>query len=187
MIDEGAIATFGLMSPHQNGTGTKPLHERRNAMKPMWCLVMVTVFLAMFVACAEKQTEGEPKQVEQQPAPVETTAPVVHTTESGLQYSILKEGSGPKPLATDRVTVHYRGTLTDGTEFDSSYKRGQPATFSLESVIRGWTEGLQLMPVGSKFRFTIPPELAYGQRGAGQLIGPNETLVFEVELLDIVK
>lgn len=156
-------------------------------MKFMWCLVIVMAFLPVFVTCASKQPEGETEQVDVKPEPVETIAPVVHTTESGLQYSILKEGPGPKPNATDRVTVHYRGTLTDGTEFDSSYKRGQPATFSLQRVIRGWTEGLQLMNVGSTYRFTIPPELAYGERGAGQLIGPNETLVFEVELLDIVK
>jgi FKBP-type peptidyl-prolyl cis-trans isomerase len=156
-------------------------------MRCAWCLVVVAGFLALVLACAGEQTEREPDQVETTSEPVETKEPVVHTTESGLQYSIIEEGTGPKPLATDQVTVHYRGTLTDGTEFDSSYKRGQPATFSLQRVIRGWTEGLQLMPVGSTYRFTIPPELAYGERGAGQLIGPNETLVFEVELLDIVK
>lgn len=104
---------------------------------------------------------------------------------NGLQYKVIKMGNGPKPKATDTVSVHYRGTLINGTEFDSSIKRGQPATFPLNGVIKGWTEGLQLMPVGSKFEFFIPSDLAYGDRGAGQLIGPNSTLIFEVELLSI--
>jgi len=111
--------------------------------------------------------------------------PEVRTTESGLQYMVLEEGEGPKPDATDQVTVHYRGTLIDGTEFDSSYNRGEPVTFPLDGVIPGWTEGLQLMSVGSKYRFFIPPQLAYGERGAGPLIGPNATLVFDVELISI--
>ncbi len=111
--------------------------------------------------------------------------PGVTTTASGLQYKIIKEGGGPKPAATDEVTVHYRGTLIDGTEFDSSYKRDKPATFPLNGVIAGWTEGLQLMNKGSKFEFYIPSELAYGSRGAGDKIGPNATLIFEVELLSI--
>jgi len=111
----------------------------------------------------------------------------VITTESGLQYLVLQEGDGPKPKATDRVKVHYRGTLLDGTEFDSSYKRGQPVTFMLNRVIAGWTEGVQLMKVGSKYRLFIPSNLAYRERGAGPLIGPNSTLIFEVELLAIEK
>jgi FKBP-type peptidyl-prolyl cis-trans isomerase FklB len=109
----------------------------------------------------------------------------VVTLPSGLQYKILKEGSGPKPAATDSVVCNYRGTLLDGTEFDSSYKRGQPATFQVNGVIKGWTEALQLMPVGSKWQLVIPSDLAYGERGAGQQIGPNSTLIFEVELLSI--
>lgn len=109
----------------------------------------------------------------------------VVTTASGLQYEVITMGDGPKPKATDNVTVHYVGTLTDGTEFDSSVRRGQPVTFPLNGVIAGWTEGVQLMPVGSKFKFYVPGYLGYGPRGAGDLIGPNETLVFEVELLDI--
>lgn len=104
---------------------------------------------------------------------------------SGLQYKVLTEGTGAKPTAADTVTVNYRGTLINGKEFDSSYKRGQPATFPVGGVIKGWTEALQLMPVGSKWQLFIPPSLAYGERGAGQDIGPNETLIFEVELISI--
>jgi len=104
---------------------------------------------------------------------------------SGLQYKVLKEGTGPKPASTDTVVCNYRGTLLDNTEFDSSYKRGQPATFPVTGVIKGWTEALQLMPVGSKWELFVPAELAYGERGAGGQIGPNATLVFEVELLSI--
>jgi FKBP-type peptidyl-prolyl cis-trans isomerase FklB len=109
----------------------------------------------------------------------------VKTTASGLQYMVLKEGDGPTPKATDRVRVHYRGTLLDGTEFDSSYSRGEPTTFEVNRVIPGWTEGLQLMKVGSKYRLFIPSRLAYRDQGAGPRIGPNAMLVFEVELLGI--
>ncbi|MDI6765963.1 MAG: FKBP-type peptidyl-prolyl cis-trans isomerase [Bacteroidota bacterium] len=109
----------------------------------------------------------------------------VVTLPSGLQYKVLTMGKGPKPKATDTVSVHYSGTLIDGTDFDSSIKRGQPATFPLNGVIKGWTEGLQLMPVGSKYQFFIPSELGYGERGAGSTILPNSTLIFEIELLSI--
>jgi FKBP-type peptidyl-prolyl cis-trans isomerase FklB len=111
----------------------------------------------------------------------------VEVTESGLQYKVVREGEGPSPTAEDRVTVHYRGTLIDGTEFDSSYKRGEPATFAVGGVIRGWSEALQLMKPGGKYELYIPPELGYGERGAGQQIGPNAVLVFEVELLEIAE
>ena len=111
----------------------------------------------------------------------------VVTLPSGMQYKILKEGTGPKPTATDSVVCNYRGTLINGTEFDSSYKRGQPATFPVVGVIKGWTEALQLMPVGSKWQLFIPSELAYGERGAGGDIGPNATLIFEVELMSIAE
>ncbi|HVM90143.1 MAG TPA: FKBP-type peptidyl-prolyl cis-trans isomerase [Puia sp.] len=104
---------------------------------------------------------------------------------SGLQYEVMTTGNGPKPLVTDKVTCHYHGTLIDGTVFDSSVKRGRPATFPLNMVIKGWTEGLQLMPAGSKWRFFIPPHLGYGDRQVGSYISPNSTLIFEVELLDI--
>ena len=109
--------------------------------------------------------------------------PEVVTLPSGLQYEVITQGEGEKPTARSSVTCHYHGTLIDGTVFDSSVSRGQPATFPLYAVIKGWTEGLQLMAVGSKWRFFIPPGLAYGDRQAGAKIGPNSTLVFEVELL----
>ena len=108
----------------------------------------------------------------------------VKTTASGLQYEVEKEGTGPKPKATDTVKVNYLGTKIDGTKFDSSYDRGQPATFPLNGVIKGWSEGLQLMPVGSKYKFYVPADLAYGENAPGP-IGPNATLIFEVELLGI--
>ena len=111
----------------------------------------------------------------------------VKTTASGLQYQVIKLGDGPKPTATDQVKVNYKGTLIDGTVFDSSYKRGKPVTFPLNQVIKGWIEGLQLMPVGSKYRFFLPSELAYGARGAGGRIGPNAVLTFDIELLSIEK
>jgi len=111
--------------------------------------------------------------------------PEVTTLESGLQYEVLVAGTGAKPSAEDTVMTHYHGTLTDGTVFDSSVERGSPATFPVNRVIPGWTEALQLMGVGSKWRLVIPPELAYGDRGAGGAIPPNSTLVFEVELLEI--
>jgi FKBP-type peptidyl-prolyl cis-trans isomerase FklB len=109
----------------------------------------------------------------------------VVTTDSGLQYEVIKKGNGKKPAPTDTVVANYRGTLIDGTVFDSSYKRGEPATFGVNKVIPGWQEVLQLMPVGSKYKVFIPSELAYGARGAGATIGPNETLIFEIELLKI--
>lgn len=107
----------------------------------------------------------------------------VKTTASGLQYKVITEGTGPRPKATSQVTVHYRGTLLDGKQFDSSYDRGQPATFALNQVIPGWTEGVQLMNVGSKYQFWIPGDLAYGPQGSPPTIPPNATLSFEVELI----
>ncbi|NDV77635.1 FKBP-type peptidyl-prolyl cis-trans isomerase [Dysgonomonas sp. 511] len=117
---------------------------------------------------------------------VNKNRPGVVTLPSGLQYEILKEGNGAKPKATDQVKCHYHGTLIDGTVFDSSVERGQPATFGVNQVIPGWVEALQLMPVGSKWKLFIPSDLAYGKAGAGQAIEPNSTLIFEVEILDIV-
>ncbi|MDY6825068.1 MAG: FKBP-type peptidyl-prolyl cis-trans isomerase [Thermodesulfobacteriota bacterium] len=110
----------------------------------------------------------------------------VKTTESGLQYKILEKGQGQSPDKTDKVKVHYKGTTIDGTVFDSSYDRGEPAVFAADKVIKGWTEGIQLMKEGGKYKLFIPAELAYGQQGAGQNIGPNEVLIFEVELLEVL-
>ena len=148
--------------------------------------------LAELQADMQKQTEakmqqlGEANQKEGESflAANKTKAGVV-TLASGLQYKILKEGTGPKPSASDTVVCNYRGTLVNGKEFDSSYRHGQPASFPVGGVIRGWTEALQLMPVGSKWELFLPSDLAYGQRGAGPDIGPNATLIFEVELLSI--
>jgi FKBP-type peptidyl-prolyl cis-trans isomerase len=109
----------------------------------------------------------------------------IKTTESGLQFLVIKEGSGPSPKPTDTIKVNYKGTLLDGTEFDSTYIKGEPAVFKVQSVIPGWIEGIQLMKVGGKYKFFIPPDLAYAYRGAEPDIGPNETLIFEVELLGI--
>lgn len=114
------------------------------------------------------------------------TKPGVKQTASGLQYKVITEGSGKAPKATDKVLVNYRGTLLDGTEFDSSYKRNEPISFPLNGVILGWTEGLQLIKEGGKIQLFIPPNLAYGSRGAGGVIGPDETLIFEVELLKVL-
>jgi FKBP-type peptidyl-prolyl cis-trans isomerase FkpA len=110
----------------------------------------------------------------------------VISTASGLQYMVLRQGNGKRPRSTERVRVNYRGTLLDGTEFDSSYSRGQPAEFALDQVIAGWTEGVALMPVGAKYRFWIPSAIGYGERGSPPSIGPNATLVFDVELLDVL-
>ncbi len=131
-------------------------------------------------AAATNKTEGEAFLA------ANKTKEGVVTLPSGLQYKVLTAGTGPKPTASDQVVCNYRGTLINGKEFDSSYKRGQPATFGVGQVIKGWTEALQLMPVGSKWQLFIPSSLAYGEGGAGAEIGPNATLIFEVELLSIV-
>jgi FKBP-type peptidyl-prolyl cis-trans isomerase FklB len=135
---------------------------------------------------AEMQIAGEANKKEGEAfLAANKTKDGVVTLPSGLQYKILKEGAGPKPTASDSVVCNYKGTLINGAEFDSSYKRGQPATFPVGQVIHGWTEALQLMPVGSKWQLFIPSEMAYGPRGPSPDIGPNATLIFEVELLSI--
>ena len=146
----------------------------------------------MKVIQKEKMEEMQKKAVENKKAADDfftknkSKAGVV-TTATGLQYEVITKGTGPLPTATDEVKVNYVGTLLVGKEVDSSIKRGQPATFKVGMVIPGWTEGIQLMPVGSKYKFYIPPTLGYGERGAGPVIPPNSALIFEVELLEIVK
>jgi FKBP-type peptidyl-prolyl cis-trans isomerase len=132
-----------------------------------------------------KQAEGNEVKGQEFLKENKSKAGVVET-ESGLQYKVIEEGTGASPSATDRVKCHYEGRLLNGDVFDSSYERGDPAEFSLQGVIRGWTEGLQLMKEGGKYELYIPSELAYGPRGGGQIIGPNETLVFVIELLEIL-
>ncbi len=137
----------------------------------------VLTLLTLFVSCGGDETPEDYMSENARRDGVETT-------ESGLQYEVLEEGSGPKPGPRDRVTVHYKGELLNGTVFDSSYDRGEPISFALNRVIKGWTEGLQLMPVGAKYKFTIPSELGYGSRASGP-IPPSSTLIFQVELLGI--
>ena len=162
--------------------GLRMAHEgKETAITPQEAQATLQQFdeKAATAASANAIAEGEKYQMENK------AKDGVQVTESGLQYEVISEGDGPKPSATDTVSVHYVGTLLDGTEFDSSVARGQPAEFPLNGVIPGWTEGLQLMNTGSKYRFVIPSALAYGERGAGANIGPGETLIFEVELLEI--
>lgn len=136
----------------------------------------------MFAKLLARLTGRRPMNV---PAFVLPTEEAVTTTASGLQYEVVSEGQGKQPTAKDKVTVHYAGWLPNGTLFDASYSRGAPATFPLGGVIGGWTEGVQLMKTGAVYRFVIPPKLAYGASGAPPVIGPNATLVFQVELLSI--
>lgn len=149
------------------------------------------VIMQFFTKKQEEQQKEQAKQYESIKAEGENflaenaKRPEVKTTESGLQYEVITEGKGKKPAATDVVKVHYRGTTIDGTVFDSSYDRGEPAEFPLNRVIAGWTEGLQLMSVGSKYKLYIPYQLGYGERGAGQDIKPYSALIFDVELLEI--
>jgi FKBP-type peptidyl-prolyl cis-trans isomerase FklB len=134
----------------------------------------------------EKKKQGEKNKKEGDAFLAENKKKAgVKTTPSGLQYKVLKEGTGRKPKATDTVTTNYKGTLIDGKEFDSSYRRGEPATIQLGGVIPGWSEALQLMKEGSKWQLFIPPQLAYAEQGAGNQIGPNATLIFEVELISV--
>ncbi len=153
--------------------------EARNTLMQLQTELQAKQEAKMKAAAEDNKKEGDAFLAANKAKPGVTTLP------SGLQYKVVKEGTGPKPAASDTVTVNYRGTLINGTEFDSSYKRGQPATFPVGGVIKGWTEALQLMPVGSKWEIYIPSDLAYGARGAGSDIGPNATLLFEVELLSI--
>ena len=166
------ILLAGMQAQHEDSDTLMTLEEAGNAINAR----MEQMFAEQTAA---NRKRGEDFRT------ANATQEGVQVTDSGLQYNVITAADGPKPAATDNVTVHYRGTLIDGTEFDSSYSRGEPTSFALNQVIPGWTEGVQLMNVGSKYQFVIPPELAYGERGAGGAIGPFETLVFEVELISI--
>jgi FKBP-type peptidyl-prolyl cis-trans isomerase len=171
-------------------------HERKgesmNNSKPEFRILALAAFCVFTAAAcsngggtAEQSAGTDSEAASEEVAAEEAAAEEVITTETGLQYVVIEEGTGATPGFTDSVTVHYRGTLLDGTEFDSSHKRGEPAVFPVNRVIKGWTEALMLMKEGAKYKLTIPPDLAYGERGAGALIGPNETLQFEVELIKV--
>lgn len=159
---------------------TKLIAENRTLLAVAVAAALLTFTIS---ACSKPSEDAGSGQVVEEAEVVEEVKIV--TTDSGLMYEVLESGEGASPGETDKVTVHYRGTLEDGTEFDSSHKRGQPAQFPVNRVIRGWTEALQLMKEGDKWRLTIPPDLAYGSRGAGAKIPPNATLIFEVELIKV--
>jgi FKBP-type peptidyl-prolyl cis-trans isomerase len=146
---------------------------------------VATAFFRTYITAAQAKDADAKKAVGEKFLADNKTKPGVVTTESGLQYQIIKQGEGIKPKATDTVVVHYTGTLIDGTKFDSSVDRGEPVTFPLNQVIKGWTEGVQLMSVGSKYKFFVPYTLGYGEQGAGGVIPPYATLIFEVELLKV--
>lgn len=157
--------------------------------RPAVLAIAILAAFSLMAGCtdfeAQQKVAGQNRQQGAAFMAANATKDGVIARPSGLQYMVMREGDGPKPKASDFVTVHYRGTLIDGSQFDSSYDRGAPSAFALNGVIRGWTEGLQLMSVGSKFRLFVPPELGYGYDGKDDAIGPNATLIFEVELLAI--
>lgn len=172
-----------LLKGLQDGvSGTKPLLTEDQVKDTMTAYSKTMMDKQ---AATAKENSGKNQAAGEKFLAENKTKDGVKTTASGLQYKVLKEGNGPTPKETDTVETHYRGTLLSGKEFDSSYKRNEPASFPVNRVIKGWTEALQMMKVGSKYELWIPPNLAYGERGAGQDIGPNETLHFEVELLGI--
>ncbi|MDY4042585.1 MAG: FKBP-type peptidyl-prolyl cis-trans isomerase [Marinifilaceae bacterium] len=175
----------GITNPNMNAiiAGVNSALQKKDAPADMMQMnAYVSEYVQGLMMEKAKEAEAKGKAFLEENAKKEG----VKTTESGLQYKIEKQGEGAIPADTSIVSVHYKGTLIDGTEFDSSYKRNEPAQFPVNRVIAGWTEALKMMPVGSKWTLYIPSNLGYGARGAGQLIGPNETLIFEVELLDIV-
>ena len=180
MIDvDQSLMTKGI----QDGmSGAKPIMNEEQVRQ-----VMSTFQKDMMAKqAAVRKAEGEKNGAEGKKFLEENKKKAgIKTTADGLQYQVIAEGSGNPPKETDTVEVNYRGTLINGTEFDSSYKRGKPAKFPVNRVIKGWTEGLQLMKPGAKYKFYIPPQLAYGERGAGSEIGPESTLVFDVELLGV--
>jgi len=154
-------------------------------MKIRAVLFSVVLLLTACAGGSDRPTASSSESVQTQFLAENAAREEVTVTASGLQYEVLRAAEGAKPSAQSNITVHYKGELIDGTEFDSSYARGEPATFDLGGTIQGWVEGVQLMSVGSQYRFVIPANLAYGDNGAGEFIMPGDTLVFEVELLEI--
>jgi len=169
------------------GEFTQGIKDSLYDSKPRYTLEEAYQILNEAFNAAAEEREMESRQTENAFLAENSKKPGIRITGSGLQYEVITEGNGPRPAATDTVRVHYEGALTDGTVFDSSYSRGEPAEFALSDVIPGWTEGLQLMSTGSAYRLFIPSELGYGSYGAGDQIPPYATLIFEVELLDIVQ
>lgn len=169
-LEDAMVGAESKMTEEEINTEMTAFQERRQAEAD-----------AERTALAQTNLEAGRAYMEEMSAQEE-----VRTTDSGLQYVVIEPGEGDSPVAEDSVEVHYEGRLIDGTIFDSSFERGQTVTFGLTQVIPGWTEGLQLMKPGGKFKFIIPPELGYGEGGAGQMIGPNATLVFDVELISVV-
>ncbi len=176
---DSTLVSQGLKDSMSGGKTRLTQEEAQAVLKEVQTEVQKQQQEKMKEAADKNKTEGEAFLTANKSKDGVVTLP------SGLQYKILTAGTGPKPTASDSVKCNYRGTLINGTEFDSSYKRGQPATFAVGQVIKAWTEALQLMPVGSKWQLFVPSSLAYGERGAGAEIGPNATLIFEVELLSI--
>jgi FKBP-type peptidyl-prolyl cis-trans isomerase FklB len=181
MTLDPALVARGLRDAQAGGKTAMTEEESRTAVQQFQNEVRQKMQTSAQQQGAANRKEGEDFLA------ANKSKPGVITLPDGLQYKILKEGDGPKPTASDTVSCNYRGTLINGKEFDSSYKRGQPASFPVGGVIKGWTEALQLMPVGSKWELYIPADLAYGDRGAGQDIGPGDTLIFEIDLLGIQK
>ncbi len=176
---DAALVAKGLKDALSGGKTLMTDQEVKETLMALQQEIMAKQQARMKEAGEKNKKEGEAFLAENK------TKEGVKALPSGLQYKVITEGKGKKPAATDTVSVHYRGTLIDGTEFDSSFKRNQPATFPVNGVIKGWTEALQLMKEGSKWQLFIPSDLAYGERGAGAVIGPNAVLIFEVELLSI--
>lgn len=165
---------------------TKAVRDVLHGNKPELSLQEAQSVINSYFTAIQAKAGEEAKKVGKEFLEANGKRDGVITLESGMQYEIITEGKGAIPKSTDRVKVHYHGTLINGNVFDSSVERGEPATFGVTQVISGWVEALQLMPVGSKWKLYIPSELAYGAQGAGQQIGPYTTLIFEVELLEIV-
>ncbi|WP_310497832.1 FKBP-type peptidyl-prolyl cis-trans isomerase [Sandarakinorhabdus sp.] len=166
-------------------TGNDAARAGSGAGKWIVAALVIIGFSLMFVWLGTRSQVASVRQLDMQYLAANARKPGVVSTASGLQYQVIRTGNGARPASSDTVLVHYEGRLVDGTVFDSSYSRGQPAQFPLDQVIPGWTEGVQLMPVGSKYHFVVPPSLGYGAQGAGGVIPPGAVLEFDIELLAV--